>query len=553
MRSARRWIAAAAMVAASGAQAEQLAAMGEPAPDSLAAGRAIYLEGRLSSGEPVWATRPGGTSVSAAAAACVQCHQRSGMGLSEGAILVPPISGPALFRNELPGGHVPRRAPGMEFKDYPFRTRPPYDEAGLARAIRDGVSPTGHEFQYMMPRYALAEADMNALIAYLRTLSAEPSPGADASVAHFATVVAPGADPERRDAYLGVLKACFAERYPEAVQDSSVQAQSGKRQVWRLHLWELRGEPETWESQLAGKYAEQPVFALVSGLGADEWAPVEGFCETSALPCLFPNVSLPGTAGTGRYSFYFSRGVLLEADVLAGYVKAQRQDLALQRVVQLVSREGAGARAAAAFSQALAGTGMAIETRAVDGASVNAALLKDVGKRDALVLWVKEADLAELAGRIQRPPPAGLVLLSGIMSGLEDAPLSSPWRKAAVMAYPYDPPGRWHLRMDRNLRPWLAKYNLPRSDERVQGNTLAACNLLTESMLRLRGTYVRDYLVEWLENYPTAMGNAPAPQAYPRFSLGPGQRFSSKGAYLVRFASPAGRRLEPVLQDWIIP
>ncbi|HET9650956.1 MAG TPA: cytochrome C, partial [Usitatibacter sp.] len=91
------------------------------------------------------------------------------------------------------------------------------------------------------------------------------------------------------------------------------------------------------------------------------------------------------------------------------------------------------------------------------------------------------------------------------------------------------------------------------SDEALQGNTLAACNVLSETMLRLREQYQRDHLVEWVENYPSAMGNAPAPEAFPRFSLGPGQRFSSKGAYLVRFVSPAGNRLEPARDEWIVP
>jgi hypothetical protein len=86
----------------------------------------------------------------------------------------------------------------------------------------------------------------------------------------------------------------------------------------------------------------------------------------------------------------------------------------------------------------------------------------------------------------------------------------------------------------------------------MQGNTLAACNLLTEGVLRLRGQFLRDYLVEWTENYPTQMGNAPAPQAFPRFSVGPGQRFSSKGAHLVRFAGPASDRLAPE-EEWIVP
>ena len=84
------------------------------------------------------------------------------------------------------------------------------------------------------------------------------------------------------------------------------------------------------------------------------------------------------------------------------------------------------------------------------------------------------------------------------------------------------------------------------------GNTLAACSLLSESMSRLRGSYFRDYLVEMIENYPTGMGNAPAAQAFPRFTLGPGQRYSSKGAYIVKFKDADGAELE-LVHDWLVP
>ena len=520
----------------------------EPAADLVAAGRAIYLEGRLPSGEAVKARREGGAMLSGSAAACVQCHQFSGMGLAEGSLVIPPVTAPVLFRNQLPDGHIPRRAPGMRFTDYPSRTRAPYDETGLARAIRTGESPAGHVFSPLMPRYDLTDDAMQALIAYLRSLSAQPSPGADARVAHFATVVAPDVDPGRRDAMLGVLKACFAERYPDA---SAPGSDDVERQAWRLHVWALEGPPETWQQQLASYYARQPVFALVSGLGADEWSPVEGFCESQGLPCLFPNAQPPLASAAGRYSFYFSRGLGLEADVFVLQLKAYQSSRKRPgRIVQLISGEEIGQRAAAALAQTLADAGIAVETWRLE---THAHGLSGLKQDDALVLWLSAGELDHLMRRVPTPPAVGEVLVSGILSGLEDAPLNPAWRKVAALAYPFDPPARWQLRMQRNLRPWLDRHQLPRQDERLQGNTLAACNLLAESMLRLRGNHLRDYLVEWVENYPTAMGNAPAPQAYPRFSLGPGQRFSSKGVYLVRFAGENGRRIEPLQQDWIVP
>jgi hypothetical protein len=39
---------------------------------------------------------------------------------------------------------------------------------------------------------------------------------------------------------------------------------------------------------------------------------------------------------------------------------------------------------------------------------------------------------------------------------------------------------------------------------------------------------------------------------YPHLSLAPGQRFASKGAYMVRFANDEGESLVRV-SDWIVP
>ena len=510
------------------------------------AGRQMYEKGVLPSGKPLVGRREDGLVIQGEDAACILCHRRSGMGLAEGASLVPPVSAAALFgKLELAThGRRPRQAPGMTFSDWPFKTRPPYDDATLAHALRAGVSNSGHRFQYLMPRYELAERDMSALIAYLRTLSGSPSPGASASEAHFATVLAPGVAPARRAAFLGVLNSCVAEKFPPG----------SARQGWRLHVWELDGPASSWAAQLAAHYARRPVFALVSGLGADEWGPVEAFCEKNGIPCLFPNTDAPGSPHAGQYSFYFFRGTLREADVIAVYLAEQRERLGLQRAILVSRADSAGARAAAALAERASREGLRAEQRLLRRLLREdvAAALEGLGDTDALIMLLRDEELAALARFSPEPPRAGALMVSGLLGGLEQIPLPPSWRRRALMTYPFDPPVRWNRRMDFNLRPWLAAQRLGRGDERMQGNTLAACNLLYEGMLRLRGQYLRDYLVENIENYPTSMGNAPAAQAFPRFSLGPGQRFSSKGAHVVRFAGPDARQLVPE-QEWLVP
>jgi len=517
------------------------AAAGDPSAQMLERGRRIYETGQLGSGEPLRAHRgEQGVAVSGRAAACINCHQKSGFGLFEATNLVPPVTGPSLFMNAQARSQPRRHAKGMEHEEFSSLTRPPYDEASLARAISEGVSPSGYRFQYLMPRYALDAEDMAALIAYLRQLSAQPSPGIDRAAAHFAVVIAANQEAGRRQAVLEVLAACFRERHPP---DAGGQA-------WHLRVWDLTGAPETWGAQLDTKLREQPVFALISGLGEADWDPVQRFAEREKLPSLFPNLSLAPAAPANGYSFYFSRGARLEAEVLAQYLRETEAVSGWRRLLQLYLAAGPGRLPAAALRRAL--EGQAIEDRQLAQATAEAmaAQLADLGPGDVLVLWLEADQLKVLQGL--PPPNAGQIMLSGWLGGLERAPLSAAWKARARMVYPVDAPQRREARMEFNLRPWLRKHAIQHPDEILLGNTLAACSLLTESISRLRGNYLRDYLVEMIENYPTGMGNAPAAQAFPRFALGPGQRYSSKGAYIVKFKDANTSELD-LVHDWLVP
>lgn len=506
--------------------------------DLLERGRAIYETGRLGSGAPLAGLRQGGVVSKGEAAACIRCHQRSGFGVFEGLNLVPPITGPSLFANWRPEGHTPRRAKSVQHQPSPFRTRPSYDNATIARALRDGISSSGHRFQFLMPRYALNNSDMTALTAYLRQLSTVPSLGVNSKQATFATVIAPAQDRARRDAVLDVLRTCFRERHPEG----------RAAQAWNLEVWDLQDNPANWEQQLEVLYRQNPPFALVSGLGGDEWSPVHRFCEAKQLPCLFPNIDAVPDTLRGRYSFYFSKGVVLEAEVAARYLALRTSALGLRRVVQVGLQDGAGAKAAEALRAALQGTSLTVEDRIWHTGENQA--LGDLGTSDALIVWLPKSEVVQLT--TAAPPDAGIILLSGWLGGWERAPLPASWKRSSLMVYSIDAPTRRDARMSFNLRPWLAANSIPQTDEPLQGNTLAACNLLYEGVLRLRGAYFREYLIERIENYPTGMGNAPASQAYPRFSIAPGQRFSSTGAYIVKFKTPDTTDLELVHQ-WLVP
>jgi hypothetical protein len=162
-----------------------------------------------------------------------------------------------------------------------------------------------------------------------------------------------------------------------------------------------------------------------------------------------------------------------------------------------------------------------------------------------MVLWLRGPDLAALPGS----PPEGVgVYLSGLMAGLERAPLPKAWRAEARMAYPVDLPERRRVRVDYALS-WIVGRHIPLVADQVQIDTYLALGLLSETLKHMADNFVRDYLVERLQD---GLAHRIITGYYPRLSLGTSQRFASKGGFIVRFRDPGGSFLVAE-GDWVVP
>ncbi|MBS2029517.1 MAG: ABC transporter substrate-binding protein [Deltaproteobacteria bacterium] len=507
------------LIASAAALAFSLTAHAARSTDS---GQRLYRTGLLSTGAPVRATVEGDVAVTGRQLSCATCHGQSGMGSIEGRKVVPPIAAPFLSTAR------PLRS----------RARPPYTDAALIRAIERGVDPAGNTLDPLMPRYQLPKADAEALVGYLRQLSAKPSEGVEGKTIHLATVITPGTRASERAAMLKVLETFFRQKTANAVDHRSRQITSWPEFYgdWALHVWELHGPPNSWRRQLEAQYRAQPVFALVSGLGGDSWQPVDDFCQARQLPCLMPNVDTPPALGDGGTARYLSGGTAVEAAAIASRLARDGTG----SVLQVVGKDAASERGADALADALTRRGTDVRlttTRVTDGEAI-ARRARELGA-DALVIWLDADELGPLGSGVSVPTYFSATLLRG---DLALARALAP--TTGIVAQPFEPASSAEVRF-RRVGSWLASGAIPSTPDvrRIQDQTFFALTVLSEGFMHMKHNLLRDYLLEGVDHF-SGLENFSA--YYPHLTFGPGQALLSKGCYLVSLRDENH-------PEWIVP
>jgi hypothetical protein len=221
------------------------------------------------------------------------------------------------------------------------------------------------------------------------------------------------------------------------------------------------------------------------------------------------------------YPVYFSQGVLLEAQLIASRLSQPgRKGAGKTRIVQVFRKGDIGAAAAARLPAALS-PGEGLIDRALGacaGPQALAEALREAADGGIFVLWLRTQDLAALS-----PPPSGIaaVYASGVMGGLERAPLPPAWRNVTRLAYPYELPDARSLFLNYPFG-WFRLYRIPIVAERVQVDTFIVCSvLLTQALSSMLGDYQGDYLVERVE---AMLSSRIVNGYYTRLGLAPGQR-----------------------------
>jgi hypothetical protein len=445
----------------------------------------------------------------------------------------------------------------------PFFTphdRPAYTDATLGRALAAGIDPSGEVLDPIMPRYMLEPRDLAILVFYLKHLSSEFPPGVSEETLDFATIIAPDVSAADRDAMLMPLKTFIANRNARVPLfkgrvKSGVYAEEMDLSYRKLSLsvWELKGAPDTWQGQLKAFYRSKPVFAVLGGIAKQTWQPMHDFCNRNSVPCIMPIVEQPVLSDENWYVLYTSRGPAREGEAAARYLQMQ-QGLAGSpfRVVQVYRDRGKASIIAAAFRDALSSQGAEPPIDVVLHGDDPPApeLLNTIsgGEPGSTVaaLWLDADDLKRISFSTGRPG-AGMVLVSGGILGEKWAEVPAQARGYAYMTYPHRLPQE-RKKIQMVVTEWLKQNRLPQSNIKISADIYAMGTMLTEVFMHMKRNYYRDH---FLDVFDMMADQTYTVLNYPRLSFGPGQRYASKGCYIVQLTEGPNPELVPK-SDWVI-
>ncbi|MHB8120900.1 MAG: type 1 periplasmic-binding domain-containing protein [Desulfuromonadaceae bacterium] len=526
-------------------------------------GERMYRNGILPSGKAMEAYIRDDVEVDSSFFSCSSCHLRAGLGSFEGGVVTPPTTGTKLYKPY-------RRPPSMgDTVDQAGRfiyaktvvERPAYTRETLAVAMRTGIDPAGQVFNDVMPRYPLSDRDMSILISYLETLSAEPSPGASSSGFRFATIISDDVSQEERQALLMPLQRFIAQKnqqmgmYNDFIKFGYAPTAEMKYAFRNasLDVWELKGAPETWQNQLADYYNNKPVFAVLGGISNRDWRPIHDFCEAQRLPCLFPITDFPVVSETGWYTYYFNKGYGQEGEAVAHYLNRMEALPAKTQILQIIQDSPVGKALATGFETAW----KELEQKPVKSVTLTASQLLDkrvLGKLLAkhkpgvLLLWTDAGPLQRLPMLIPKLADPGMVFVSsGYLDG-KTATIAETVRDKVYITYPYrltpyvgPKSGGFDAKVPilTSAKSFGDRRIASRSTTMLQQATLQGLNLIYDNLYR-------DHLIDVM-----SMQMDVVVRDYERLSFGPGQRYVSKGCYIIQLGPGTDPPLLP-RSEWVI-
>jgi ABC-type branched-subunit amino acid transport system substrate-binding protein len=490
----------------------------------LLAGEKIYKQGLLSSGKFIPATIHGDIKVTGDQVICSSCHRKSGMGTTEGQQVVPAIAGDVLFK--------PLRLP-TDKPPLPPALRPAYTRDTLKVALTMGIDANGKKLDPFMPRYEISDEELDSLILYLNTLSNKRDPGVTDTEIHFSTIIVEGNE-TRNKAMLDVFEAYIQQKNTETRHESSRAKNAPWHKEWmmktyrkwRYHVWTLKGDPNTWQDQLDEYYRKQPVFAVVNGVVDASFGPVHQFCEDNGIPCLFPTTMLPTIDEDDFYTLYLNRGYLFEGEAAASYLATEFKN---KKILHLTNSDDKFSSISAYGLRANLDHEYYNQKEISCVDEPDSQQLSDIDSFNAIAIHTDKACTDQILKSLSKVDLKGTIFLSSRLYGTSIEGIPGALKKKVKFIHSQEMPAKLNRLLARSTGWFRYKRILNPDEMEVQANAYFALKVTGDALKHIRGYFFRDYFIEKIEH---TIDDVPYTSIYPRLSLAPKQRFSSRGYYV---------------------
>lgn len=524
--------------------------------DPILAGKNLYMHGKLASGENVLATTVGDVPLTGEQAACVNCHRHSGLGSIEGSTIAPAITGEILFSEHKIKAH--RYQPQTKQATYAL-DRPAYTENSLKNTLMSGVDINGKPLDSLMPRYAFTDNDFKHLYAYLNSLSINNAGVTDTTL-HIATIIDERASTDKISTMLSTLERYISDLNSGTRREVERTAQAPIQKEWlyqgyrkyKLHIWKLSGEPDSWQKQLNNYYDKTPVFAVVSGISKDSWENIDKFCNTREVPCILPNTKTPGYSANNFYTLYYNAGPYNDASVIVRYFQNSALDNnEVDSIVQLYDDSNYSEVAKNTLHEEITSNGKRnIISVSLDTISNKHGIDQYIkNKNTTVIIWSEKLDTSLLEALSSNKNKIKSVFIPYYLA------TSTETRKKLehigldiLTSYPYIKPSS-EPRDTIRSSVWAKSRKIDITEKAVFTNTFSAIKILLNAIKHARSHFNRAYIIELLEH---KLDKSVLTGMYPKLTIGPNQRYASRGGYIMKVPGDVSSPLQPVSQ-WLLP
>jgi len=488
------------------------------------AGKRIYLAGESpSGGEIVVKLGRDGSTLPGTVAPCGSCHGADGQGRPEGGVRPSAVRWSDL---STPYGHT---HPGG-------RRHPPFTDATLARALREGLDPAGNPLDVSMPRYAMTDEDLGSLAAYLRRLEEDLDPGIAADVLRIGTILPTSG----ALADVGLpMRAVLAGWFDGLNRRGGVHGRKVELVVAGYDSDRADGVAAARDLLREGR-----VLALVSGLYPAAEPEVASLVGAARIPMVGPFSLFASIDDVGdAWIFHPAGGLREQARALAVFAVRNLGGGARRFAVvhALEAPYADAARAAAGEFRARGAPPPEILPLPADPQGVANRIRK--GDLDAVLVLAGDAALEGLAGALPATDRAPSLLASGTLAGRAATQLAGRHFGEVFLAFPGAPSDESAAAARELARLREAAGGTGRS-RASQASAVVDAVVLVEGLKRAGRALSREKLVESLEAlhaFETGLS--------PPVTFGPDRRIGALGAHVVR-VDPAGKSFVPV-GGWI--